>query len=248
MGSAPKALTTMILAAALVAACQGAAPATSQSGGGSPSAAPTSGSPAAATASPSAVVPTVTPGATAAPVQPMPSASAEPSPSAAAQPTTAPRPSYSPAPQPPIVVPGSGGPAIPASAHLDYPQEQCTFGTDESCELLRATWTYAQPANVTVRIYGVTSCLHPATATTPDTKCMLDGDTIPSASLVLLGTAPASANGFTFKLGIGETAALGWMPGFGPEVDSIVLQAVDATGGSYFAIAGTSGQCYGCTL
>lgn len=155
---------------------------------------------------------------------------------------------YSPAPQPSVIVPGSGGPAVPGNARLAYLQEQCTFGTDEACQALRVTWTYANPANVTIRVYAVTACLHEATASNPNVTCMLDGDTIPPGSLVLLGTAPASADALSFKLGAGETPGLGWMPGFGPAVYSIVLQAVDANGGSLFAIAGTSGQCFGCTL
>jgi len=39
----------------------------------------------------------------------------------------------------------------------------------------------------------------------------------------------------------GETAAFGWLPGGGPDVDAVVLQAVNAHGGSQFAIAGSSG-------
>ncbi|MGA3031211.1 MAG: hypothetical protein ABSE58_10870 [Candidatus Limnocylindrales bacterium] len=38
----------------------------------------------------------------------------------------------------------------------------------------------------------------------------------------------------------GETAAFGWLPGGGPDVDAVVLQAVNAHGGSQFAIAGSS--------
>lgn len=111
-----------------------------------------------------------------------------------------------------------------------------------------ATWNEANPTGVTIRIYAVTTCLHIATASKPSTKCLVDGDSIPKASLVLLGSVPASAGSFSFVLGIGETAALGWLPGFGPDVDAVVLQAVNSQGGSPFAIAGSAGSCYGCVL
>jgi hypothetical protein len=109
-------------------------------------------------------------------------------------------------------------------------------------------WNKASPNGVTVRVYAVTVCLHKATASTPSVKCLVDGDAIPKAALVLLGNAPASAGSYSFVLGIGETAAFGWLPGFGPDVDAIVLQAVNVRGGSQFAIAGSSGSCWGCTL
>jgi hypothetical protein len=119
---------------------------------------------------------------------------------------------------------------------------------EESCERVHVAWNEASSNGVTVRVYAVTACLHKATASKPSVKCLLDGDAIPKASLVLLGTAPASAGSYSFVLGIGETAAFGWLPGFGPEVDAVVLQAVNTQGGSLFAIAGSSGSCWGCTL
>jgi hypothetical protein len=109
--------------------------------------------------------------------------------------------------------------------------------SDESCAWLRAAWQEANPAGVTIRVYAVTTCLH-----TPFTTCVLDGDALPRASLVLLGSAPASAHSFSFVLGEGETWALGWLPGRGPQVAAVVLQAVNAAGGSQFAIAASSGQ------
>ncbi len=78
-------------------------------------------------------------------------------------------------------------------------------------------------------------------------KCLVNGDTIPAASLVLLGSSPATAGSLEFKLGGGATASLGFLPVFGPEVDAVVVQAVNAHGGSMFAWAAVSGSCFGCT-
>jgi hypothetical protein len=119
---------------------------------------------------------------------------------------------------------------------------------NESCEWLHVAWREVNSTGVTIRVYAVTTCLHTATASKPSARCLLDGDTIPRGSLVLLGSAPASARSFSFVLGVGETMALGWLPGFGPDVDAVVLQAVNAHGGSPFAIAGSSGTCWGYTL
>jgi hypothetical protein len=119
---------------------------------------------------------------------------------------------------------------------------------NEGCEWLRVAWQEANPSGVTIRVYAVTACLHTPTASSPSAKCVVDGDTIPKAALLLLGTAPASAGSFSFVLAEGETAALGWLPGNGPEVDAIVLQAVNNDGGSSFAIVASSDSCNGCTL
>jgi 5'-3' exonuclease len=119
---------------------------------------------------------------------------------------------------------------------------------EESCESLRVTWQEANPTGVTIRVYAVTACLHVPSASMRSAACLVDGDAIPRGSLVLLGSVPASASSFSFVLGIGETTALGWLPGFGPNVDAVVLQAINAYGGSSFAIAGSSRSCYGCVL
>jgi len=103
-----------------------------------------------------------------------------------------------------------------------------------------------------MRIYAVTTCLHTPTASQPNAQCLVNGDTIPKASLLLLGTAPASARSFAFVLTspYGEgNFSFGSLPGQGPEVDSIVLQAVNRNGGSLFAFVATSSAgCYGCVL
>ena len=72
------------------------------------------------------------------------------------------------------------------------------------------------------------------------TRCLQNGDAIPKSSLILLGTAPASARSFEFALAVGETCWFGWLPGNGPQVASVVLQAVKSGEGSPFAIAGAS--------
>lgn len=92
---------------------------------------------------------------------------------------------------------------------------------------------------MTVRVYAVTVCLHQSVLSTP-TRCLIDGDVIPPASLLLLGSAPAASGSLSFKLAEGETGSFGWLPGGGPEVDAIVIQAVDAHGGSLFAIVASS--------
>ena len=154
-----------------------------------------------------------------------------------------------PAPQPSLAMPAPGAPADPRSVRLEYFPDQCdSVNANEACTLFRVVWQEAGPTDVTIRVYAVTSCLHTPTASKPSAECLVDGDSIPKASLLLLGSAPASDRSFLFVLGEGETAALGWLPGGGPDVDAVVLQAVNTYGGSQFAIAGSSGSCYGCTL
>ena len=175
-----------------------------------------------------------------------------PSPEATASPSPLPSPgrTYVPAPQPSLALLAPGAPPDLTSAALEYPQDQCdSVNPNEGCAWLRVVWQEASPTDVTIRIYAVTSCLHTPTTSGPSAQCVVDGDSIPRASLLLLGTAPASDLSFSFVLAEGETAALGWLPGGGPDVDAIVLQAVNAHGGSQFAIAASSGICYGsCTL
>lgn len=184
---------------------------------------------------------------------PAPAASAPtstpPTATASPLPSTFPGPTYVPAPQPSLALPAAGAPAMPTGSRLDFPTATCTSANpNESCEWLHVAWQEANPTGVTIRVYAVTACLHTPTASKPSAKCLLDGDTIPRGSLVLLGIAPASDRSFSVVLGIGETAAFGWLPGFGPDVDAVVLQAVNTHGGSAFAIAGSSGSCWGCTL
>ncbi len=168
-------------------------------------------------------------------------------------PSQLPEVTYSPAPQPSLALTAAGSPSLPTGLGLSYPSEQCSSSNaDEPCEWLRVTWREANPSGVTIRIYAVTACLHTPTASQPNAQCLVNGDTIPAASLLIMGTAPASARSFAFVLTspYGEgNFSLGALPGGGPEVDSIVLQAVDRDGGSLFAFVATSSAgCYGCIL
>jgi hypothetical protein len=117
---------------------------------------------------------------------------------------------------------------------------------DETCQWLRAAWEEASPSGVAIRIYAVTACLHSPTADKPNEHCVVDGDVLPRASLLLLGTSPASAGSLSFTLTVGAPGRIGWLPGGGPVVSAVVLQAVNRYGGSAFAIAGSSAGCYGC--
>ncbi len=193
------------------------------------------------------------PSATAAAETVAPQTPAEPSPSteatASPSPLTSPGRTYVPAPQPSLALPAPGAPADLTGVRLEYLHDRCdSVSPNEGCAWLRVVWQQAGPADVTIRVYAVTSCLRAPTESNPNAKCVVDGDSIPRASLLLLGSAPASDRSCSFVLGEGETAALGWLPGGGPDVDAVVLQAVNAHGGSPFAIAASSGICYGCTL
>jgi hypothetical protein len=180
-----------------------------------------------------------------------------PSPTEQATPTTTPSAvpevTYAPAPQPSIARAGPAAPAIPTRVGLSYPSEPCTpLNQDEGCSWLRVAWHEANPSGVTVRVYAVTECLHSATAANPNAKCMVNGDMIPKAALLLLGTAPASARSFSFMLaedGGEGNFSLGSLPGHGPDVQTIVLQAINSQGGSLAAIVATSpAGCFGCIL
>jgi hypothetical protein len=81
---------------------------------------------------------------------------------------------------------------------------------------------------------------------------MVNGDMVPKAAMLLLGTAPASARSFSFVLaedgGEGDFS-IGSLPGYGPDVETIVLQAVNGQGGSLLAIVASSAAgCFGCIL
>ena len=192
------------------------------------------------------------PSATAAAETVAPQTPAEPSPSpeaTASPPPPSPGRTYVPAPQPSLALSAPGAPADLTGVRLEYLHDQCdSVNPNEGCAWLRVVWQQAGTTDVSIRVYAVTSCLRAPTESNPNAKCVVDGDSIPRASLVLLGSAPASDRTFSFVLGEGETAALGWLPGGGPDVDAVVLQAVNAHGGSQFAIAASSGICYGCTL
>jgi len=177
---------------------------------------------------------------------------ATPSPTETASITPVPEvsfPPYSPALQPPMVRAGASGPAAPTATGLSLPDQPCTLA--DTCEWLRVTWREPNPSGVTIRIYALTACLHSATATKPQASCVDAGDTIPKADLLILGTALASAGAYSFELEfpIGEGFfGFGLLPGNGPIVQAILLQAVGPGGGSPFAIVATTGDCYGCIL
>ncbi len=222
---AGRSLTIALSTAVLVSACQANAPGPSLVQAQGPS---ESGATATSTAVPPAVTPS--PGAT--------SNSASPEPLS----------TYVAQPQPSLALSGSGSPALPTKVRFEKLSTPCDLGPSESCGWFRVAWLEASPGDVSIRVYAVTTCLHTPTASTPVVKCLVSGDSIPPASLVLLGTAPAAAGTLPFKLGEGETAALGWLPGHGPAVDAVVVQAVNAHGGSLFFFAAVSGNCYGCVL
>lgn len=182
---------------------------------------------------------------TAAPATPTP-----PAPTMSPTPTVLPEASYVPAPQPSLAKAAPGAPALPTSTRLDFLTDPCTLANqDYGCSSLRVVWQETEPSDVTIRVYAFTGCLHTPSASKLNASCIEDGDTIPTASLVLLGTAPASDGSFSFTLASGgEGTQLGQIRGNGPDVEAIVLQAVNSKGGSSFAIAASSGSCYGCVL
>ena len=159
---------------------------------------------------------------------------------------------YAPAPQPSIAPAAAGAPATPTGTGLTYPTDPCApLNPDEGCGWLQVSWHEANPNDVSIRVYAVTACLHDATASHPYAACVVNGDTIPKADLVLLGAAPASAGSFRFPLAaaIGEGASpFGSLPGWGPEVQAIAIQAVNGKGGSALATVASSTGCYGCVL
>lgn len=202
-------------------------------------------------------VPSVSPSgaasASGAPVSSDTASSGAPSPTAqpteSAEPPATLGPTYSAAPQPSIALQADGAPALPTKVKMVDSTAACDFGTGESCVRWKVSWLEANPADVTIRIYGVTTCLHEPTPSSEGTvKCLSSGDVIPSASLVLLSTAPASAGSTTVDLANGETTGIGWLPGAGPTVYAVIVQAVNADGGSLFAFALVGGSCWGCVL
>ncbi len=193
----------------------------------------------------------------AAETQPGPSAGqalpspAGPAATAALSPTSGPTsgPAYSPWPQPSIALAADAAPAMPTKVRMVATNDACSLGPSEACVEWQVTWLEASSTDASVRVYGVTQCLHPQDPTaSAEVKCLINGDVIPSRALVLLGEAPAATGALTFQLATGETSALGWLPGGGPSVYAVVVQAVNADGGSLFAFAAVSGFCPSCTL
>ena len=215
----------------LVAGCQATSPSQSATS-------PTESSVASAASTPAPTTipnPTIAP-PTAEPTQP-PAASATPGPAWTAQ------------PQPSLALQASGAPALPTKVAVVDTGTTCDLGTGESCVRWKASWLEANPTDVAVRVYGVTTCLHePTPSSVGDVKCLKSGDFIPPASLVLLAEAPATDASTTFDLAIGETSGVGWLPGAGPTVYAVIIQAVNDKGGSVFAFALVSGSCWGCVL
>ena len=205
---------------------------------------------AAATPTEPAASPTATPVGPS--LTPAPTEAPTPVPTVAQTPESTPAPtsfpSYSPQPQPSIALSAVGAPALPTKVSFTQTSTPCDLGPNEACSTFRVTWLEANPADVTIRVYAVTTCLHEPTASSQQTNCLVSGDTIPASSLVLMGTAPAADGMLDVEIGGGETAGLGFLPGGGPEIDAVVIQAVNTSGGSIFAYAGVSGRCYGCTL
>ncbi len=178
-----------------------------------------------------------------------PTGTAMPSPTSAPTPVPTSGPTYSPWPQPSIALAADAAPAMPTKVRMVETNAPCALGTSEACAEWRVTWVQAAPTDVAVRVYAVTQCLHPQDpAASAEVKCLLDGDVIPTKALVVLGEAPAATGALTFQLATGETSALGWLPGGGPSVFAVVVQAVNADGGSLFAFAAVSGYCPSCTL
>jgi hypothetical protein len=178
---------------------------------------------------------------------PTPSPTAEPTESAA--PPATPGPTYSAQPQASLALQADGAPTLPTKVRMIDTGATCDPGTGESCVRWQVSWLEADPADVTIRIYGVTTCLHEPTASFEgDVKSLSSGDFVPPASLLLLASAPASAGSATLDLVTGETTALGWLPGGGPTVYAVIVQAVNADGGSLFAFVLVSGSCWGCVL
>lgn len=170
-------------------------------------------------------------------------------PTASPSPSAVPEATYLPAPQPSPARPAAGAPATPTNAGIDYTSDPCdSANQDLPCSWLRVKWTEANPTGVTVRVYVLTACLHAPTQSKPTAQCVTDGDTLPGSSLLYMGNAPASTRSFSFQVLEGEGSALGKLPGGGPIVEAVVIQAVNPKGGSPFAIAASSGSCYGCVL
>lgn len=232
------ALVLVLCATSMLAAC----------GSGIQANAPSTQAPASATSPEPPPTPTRTVDASAAatPTLQSPAQRATASPT----PSTVPETTYVPGPQPSIALAAAGAPAPPTGTGLDYPADQCSsVNPNESCQWLRVTWREGNPSGVTVRVYAVTACLHTPTASKPNVNCIAEGDTIPSASLLILGTAPASTGSLSFVLVPGgEGSEFGSLPEGGPNVQAIVLQAVNTHGGSPFAIVASSSSCYGCVL
>jgi hypothetical protein len=173
------------------------------------------------TATPS---PSPTPAPTASPtaVQAIPTPATTPSPTV----TPAPTPTATPAP-----------PAAPTAVKIaDLPQPaKCPAAYSVSCFEYKVTWTEANPAGVTIKIYAVTKCLSKP-------HCTLAATKIPAADLVLVSSSAASKGSVTFIVGDGESQGDGWVVTGGKQLPiwSVVVQASSASGTSPIVIAWTS--------
>jgi len=159
------ALVLVLCGASMLAACGSGGPATAL-----PTQAPASHL--------TSLAPSTTPSsvtATSAPPPTPPTPTPSPSPSPTAEIT------YVPVPQPSLALPATGAPAIPANARLDYLPSACNSANqNESCAWLRVAWQETNPSGVTIRVYAVTSCLHPTTGSSPSNTCVVDGDALPT--------------------------------------------------------------------
>jgi hypothetical protein len=166
-----------------------------------------------------AALPAATPTIAATPV-------ASPTPAPTATPTPSLAPSLTPVP-----------PAAPTNVvETDLvPPAKCPTAYGASCFAYKVTWSEADPAGVTVKLYAVTKCL-------AKPHCLTAATAIPSADLALLGTAPASKGVISFVVGDGETYGDGWLPGSKGTtlyVYATVIQASTVSGVSSFVIAWT---------
>lgn len=221
----------VVVALLLVAGCQATAPS----------------QPASSPAATSVASPEASPVSSAGPSPTSPPPTVEPTEPPA--PSATPGPVWTAQPQPSLALQASGAPALPTKVAVVDTTVPCELGTGESCARWKVSWLEANPTDVTIRVYGVITCLHEPTPSSVGTvKCLKSGDFIPPASLVLLATAPASDASLTLDLAIGETNGVGWLPGAGPTVYAIIVQAVNDKGGSIFAFALVSGSCWGCVL
>ena len=152
-------------------------------------------------------------------------------------PTEAP---YSPGPQPAYAKLAHGAPPAPTALGFKYPSEPCDSGVEgEPCRWVRISWRWqgVDPGEVTIRIYALTTCLH-----VPDNdnvQCVIAGDKVPPADMVLVASASATSYACDFKMRpetssyfLDEFLGVG-----GPEVYAYLVQAVDRHGGSRSIIA-----------
>jgi hypothetical protein len=137
-----------------------------------------------------------------------------------------------------------GPPAAPTNAHLT---STYTFADNGPTTQWTVTWREASPAGVSIRLYGLTTCLQQATPTTPQVSCVTKGMAIPSADLQVIRTVPASAGSYSWSGpgGEGDYAASVWP---GTLYYGLFLVAVNGSGRSSPVLVASAGACYECTL